>query len=177
VCGMSTEQVAGWSQPVCGALGSREKSVTLARTQTLDCISCGSSRRHYYNTARYQHQTEWRSAHEETLGGGGVNKDGAVALGNNCRCHATHQHTSNTADRTSRLSSVFAAGHPDVAAAPACRLIVLQSADVTTHQRFHGEKGNMSCHVQRNPKHELVTGQKKVHQRAQFNFCYIFCTI
>jgi hypothetical protein len=24
--------------------------------------------RHYYNTARYQHQNEWRNTHEETLG-------------------------------------------------------------------------------------------------------------
>lgn len=64
-------------------------------------------------------------------------------------CHATHQHTNCTADSTSRLS-VYAASHPDVAAAPACRLIVPTGStrtDATTHQRFHGVKRNMLRHV------------------------------
>ena len=112
-------------QQVC-AFRSREKSVVLAKNQTLDCANrvaavdatitvllvtgirpSGSlATRQLWGGGPWTRMTQWLSAPT------------ASAM-RHC-----HQYISCTADRTSRFSSPYSAGHPEVSAAPVRALIV-----------------------------------------------------
>jgi hypothetical protein len=80
---------------------------------------------YYYNTARYQHQNEWWNAHEETLGRREQGwRSGYRKLKVPCD-------TSAAQPTEYRGSPLCAARQPEVAAAPARRMIVPTGSTVS----------------------------------------------